>query len=212
MYREMENDIIEWMRSLPRELVSTDSMRRIGDLVRRFPSVLPIRTEASLVGAVGLELRMNGDDQVDVLVPVSRVDGGRFLQVWRDGTLGAWMADAAGWGGLVQLFAWWDTTDSVLGRDRLVWLEFDVAARVARDGIPVPNAFVEMTSSEKASDVLDGRRQRLYVNSLHAILCGRPAAPALLDRFDECVCSICGRNAGPRWQGHSPVCERRQRM
>lgn len=189
-------------------------------LCTAFPSVLPIRTEASLVGAVGLELRMNGDDQVDVLVPVSRVDGDRFLQVWRDGTLGAWMGDAAGWGGLVQLFAWWDTTDSVLGRDRLVWLEFDVAARVARDGIPVPNAFVEVTASEKASDVLDGRRQRLYVNSLHAILCGRPAAPALLDRFDECVMRLptgafvrfCGRDAGPRWQGHSPVCERRQRI
>lgn len=190
MLLDIRDDLNEWVSALPQGLISDVSAGALDGFLRRFPSLNPHRIDICDLGILGLELRLgDAQDQVDLLVPDSRDDGDRILAACHGGATEAMLSDPH-WERLMQLFIWWRTTDDVLGRSRILWLEFDVAEDM-HGNVPTPNVFVQIMDDARAPEaVVDRRRKVLYLSSLTSILSGGQLSQALRERVEQCLACL----------------------
>ena len=190
MLLDLRDDLAEWVSTLPQGLIPDVSVGMLDRFLRRFPSLNPHHVDICDLGILGLELRLgDAQDQVDLLVPVSRDDGDRILTAYHSGAGGELLSDPH-WERLMQLFIWWRTTDAVLGRTRILWLEFDVAEDI-HDGVPTPNVFVQIMDDAKGPKAMvDTRRRILYLSSLTSILSGSQPSQALRERVEQCLACL----------------------
>lgn len=191
MLLELKDGLEDWASAIAEHLMPEKSLRRLLLLLDCFPPFRRHWLEVCNLGLMGLEMRLHGgEDQVDFFVPLSRNDGDRIVAAAHDDVAEGWLRADQHWQRLLQLFMWWITTDRILGRSRLVWMEFDVDDS-SPDRLPIPNVFVQVMEGPAAPPAMtERRRQVLYLRSVASILFGREPTEAFLEKIDQCLACL----------------------
>ena len=195
-------EIASLLSHIPPALLSDAAAQRLMALVRKFPMSESWTTNAAHNGVVGLEFRLSDSDQVDVAFPLTRHDGDTLIELLQDVQNDGWLADEP-WRCFMDLLRWWAMGDTILGRDRLLWVEWDIEGEGTQDETPAPKAFVPIQRAFDDPPIMYGRWREAYLISLFETLTRRDTPKLMFDRLGEDVRAL-PRHAFLRFVGLRP--------
>lgn len=193
-------EVSAFLSQIPPALLSEAATRRLTSFVCKFPRNEQWTTNAAHNGTLGLEFRLCGNDQVDVALPLTRHDGDTLLRLSNDKRYGAWLTANEPWQCFMDLLRLWAAGDTVLGRDRLFWIEWDIESEASEKALPAPKVFVPVQNGPIDPTIMYGHWRLSYLASLIEALTKREPPKALLERLGEGLSSL-PRDAYIRYMG-----------